>query len=259
MYICKVQNLFYFFMRYQGSKLKLKKILKSIIESNLSKDTTYVEPFMGGCNSLAYIDHNKKLGIDFNSYIVALWQSIKNGTFNIPKALSEDEYYEIKNDYLNKGKTYPDSMIGYVGMACSYGGGWWNGYARYNEKKKEDHILEAYNGTQKQIKEFKHLDSTDFIYGSYDTVEIPAKSFIYCDPPYQDTKKYESDFDNFKFWEWCRKQVSEGHKVLVSEYNAPKDFVCIWEKTMQDGMGNNKNKKVERLFIHKSQKRGFIL
>ena len=50
---------------------------------------------------------------------------------------------------------------------------------------------------------------------------------------------------------------------MVSEYNAPSDFICIWEKTRKDGMGTTKTggmqkTKIEKVFIHKSQIHDFV-
>lgn len=240
-------------MRYQGSKKKISNVIKKIVESNIANDEWYVEPFVGGCNSFSCINHIKKVGCDTNKYIIALWREIQKGTFIAPKCVTELLYNDIKKDYVEQTNIYPDSLIGYVGFACSYGSGWWNGYAHFNEKKKENHILEARNGLINQVFNFKGLHNSIFLNINYEDIILTENSFIYCDPPYQNTKKYVNDFDNKKFWEWCRKQVYNGHKVLVSEYNAPEDFVCIWKQEMQDGMSSINNKKVEKLFIHASQ------
>jgi len=57
------------------------------------------------------------------------------------------------------------------------------------------------------------------------------------------------------FWEWCRNKTKEGHKVFISEYNAPEDFKCIWEKESSNNMsvnhtGHIMKKVIERLFIY---------
>ena len=63
------------------------------------------------------------------------------------------------------------------------------------------------------------------------------------------------NFDNDKFWKWAEGEVKKGNKVIVSEYTAPKDWVCIWSKNMQDGMNSDSTKrKIEKIFVHKSQK-----
>lgn len=240
-------------MRYQGSKAKIAKYILPIITKNLTCDKWYVEPFMGGCNTLALVDTSKKIGNDFNKYVVEMWNAFKRGEKplrNVPSEL----YYAIKESYETEDGKYADWIIGYVGNACSYGGGWWNGYAKYNPKKHENHVLEAYNGTMRQINNFKYLETTNFVYGSYDEMEIPNNSIIYCDPPYALTKKYESDFDNEAFWEWCRKiKKDKNCELYISEYTAPADFKCIWQMKRKDGMGTYKkgqkqNIKVEKLF-----------
>ena len=41
----------------------------------------------------------------------------------------------------------------------------------------------------------------------------------------------------------------KGHKVFVSEYNAPKDFVCVWERQVTNSMNPKITyKPIERLF-----------
>lgn len=242
-------------MRYQGSKFKMRKVLKNTIEPLIKSNTIYFEPFMGGCNSLAYINAPLKMGYDINKYVVALWRGLKDGTFKVPQALTEEEYYDVKKDWQEHGGKYSDAYIGYISMCCSYGSGFWNGYAKYNPKKNEDHIKEAYNGIMKQLDNFVGMDRTYFYNASYEDFDGDSQDhyFIYCDPPYQGTKRYEDDFNTDKFWEWCRKMIDYGHTVLVSEYQAPDDFIEIWSKEMQDGMGDSSKKKVEKMFVHKSQ------
>lgn len=240
-------------MRYQGSKYRMRNILREVIESHLTADTTYVEPFAGGCNSLAYINAEKKIASDTNKYMIALWSEIKAGTFQFPETVSEEMYYDVKRCYLEGTGKYSDATIGYVATTCSYGGSWFAGYAHYNAKKHEDHVKEAKNGLLKQITNFINLESTTFRYCGYNELDIPENSFIYCDPPYAETKKYTNDFDNHAFYQWCRDMINQGHIILISEYSAPHDFIMIWEKEMQDGMGSVNKKKTEKLFVHQSQ------
>lgn len=48
----------------------------------------------------------------------------------------------------------------------------------------------------------------------------------------------------------------DGHKVFVSEYTAPDDFVCVWSKQVNNSLTKDTGSKkgVECLFIHKSQR-----
>lgn len=47
--------------------------------------------------------------------------------------------------------------------------------------------------------------------------------------------------------------TAEGHDVLISEYNAPNDFVCVWQKGINMNLSGCKGKTaVEKLFVHES-------
>ena len=75
---------------------------------------------------------------------------------------------------------------------------------------------------------------------------------VYCDPPYAGTLKYDGrEFDHEAFWEWVR---TRDYPVYVSEYNAPDDFVCVWEKGVPKKMAGGRTAKqraIEHLYIHR--------
>ena len=268
---------------YQGSKSRFMKVLKPLIENNLDEGMTYIEPFGGGMNSFTPINASKKIANDVNEYNIALWLLLKEQGFNGVETewseylniLSNCEdkpngpnylqaralYSDMKKDCLSGGGKYPKALLGFVAYACSFGGGWWNGFIGYNEKKGENYVKEAIRGLKKHIDSAVNMENSDFLHGNYEGIEIPDNAFVYCDPPYANTKKYANDFDNERFWGWCRNliETKENIKLLISEYNAPEDFVCIWSKGVQDSMGNNTMSKNEKLFIHNSQVSKFDL
>jgi len=247
-------------MRYSGSKARIAKDILPIITKNLTSDKLYIEPFVGGCNTFGFVDHPNKIGIDVNGYVISMWEHFKNGG-QPPKEVSK-ELYQLLCDIANGTDMRLclryGWLIGYVLNSCSYGSAWMNGYAKANEKRGENHVLEAYNNMMSHIKNFKWLNESKFITGSYETAEFVLhgkNAVIYCDPPYQNTKGYVNDFDNDMFWEWVRKMSVKGHEVYVSEYSAPSDFKCIWQKTLKDGMpkkqfGDKQKDKIEKLFIY---------
>lgn len=252
-------------MRYCGSKARFMKELAPILMEHVNDETTFIDCFMGGANVISYIEHDKKVGIELNKYVYALWgflkyKVLKDGATkeDLHKLLvcDRDTYNKVKESYVNQDHVYPDWYIGFVGTCCSYGGAWMNGYAAYNPKKGEDHIKEAVNGLLKQLFSFKSLKHTIFVNCSYDKLlKYPKDCVIYCDPPYAMTKKYESDFDHAKFWDWVRMMSKrKGTYVYVSEYEAPDDFKCIWQKEKKDGMGSSVNgiskTKIEKLFVY---------
>lgn len=103
--------------------------------------------------------------------------------------------------------------------------------------------------------QIEKLKNVIFINKDYKNLDIPSNSLIYCDPPYQNTSAYKNveDFNHKEFWQWCRDKVKEGHIVFVSEYNAPEDFYCIWEKEIgsslsANGKSGGRKQSIEKLF-----------
>ena len=82
---------------------------------------------------------------------------------------------------------------------------------------------------------------------SYENVEIPENSVIYCDIPYRNTNKYKNEFDYDKFYNWCR---SLKQTVYISEYQMPDDFIesAKFQKTCHLSATNNKRQTIEKLF-----------
>lgn len=256
-------------MRYQGSKRRFMKEIAPILEKHISTHTKFYDLFGGGMNVVSAIDSKyEKVANEFNFYVCSMWKHIQKNVImygiercmdGLPNNVSETTYYNAKDAYLNNDTSvFPAYLIGFIGSACSYGGGWFNGYARFNPNKNEDHIKEAWNGIKKQVMEWKGgISNTNFIYGSYENVMIDDEypQILYCDIPYEATKKYENDFDHKAFWEWAEKMAKKGHYVYVSEYTAPSTWDCLWEKVKKDGMGTtkegNKQKiKTEKIFIY---------
>jgi len=230
-----------------GSKNRIAKEIIPIITKDLKSDQYYVEPFVGGCNMIDKVNHSLKIGADNNQYLIAMWKALQKG-WNPPMQVSKIGYDDVKLDFKTNSDKYPDYLKGYVGFICSFRSKWWGGYAKANDKN--DYIGSA---SRNVVKQTPNIMDVDFYSGSYDSLLIPNNSIIYCDPPYANTTKYNKDsFDSIKFWQWCRDKVKEGHKVFISEYNAPDDFVCIWEKEISSNLGNSSKTAIEKLFVHKT-------
>ena len=231
------------------------KYLLPILTKDMDENTLFVDLFGGGMNVVCEIPSEPKIAVDYNKYVIALWKELQeNGMNNIPTEVSEEMYNDIKSDYINHTNKYEDYIIGYVGTCCSFGGSWFNGYARFNPNKNEDHIKEAYNGLKKQVENFIGLKNTVFLHSSYDRVLTHKKDNVYCDPPNGMRKCYISYFNNDAFWEWAREASKKVKKLYISEYDAPSDFKCIWQMDKKDSLGTQKGKKqntkVEKLFVY---------
>lgn len=236
-------------MKYMGSKSRLSKYIAPII-NNLIKENnidTYIEPFVGGCNMIEHIKCKNKIGYDNNEYLIEMWSKLKQGWIP-PNELTKDEYNDIKN---NKD-SFPKEMVAIAGLCATYNSKWFGGYAGIVHTKintVRDYYGEAIRNILKQI---NNLKDVEFHCDSYKNLFF-KHTLIYCDPPYQGTTAYSTskNFDYDVYWnkvrEWSKQNI-----VLCSEYNAPNDFICIYEKTLTTTLDKNSRKKdTEKLFIHK--------
>ena len=140
---------------------------------------------------------------------------------------------------------------GYAGFAFSYSGKWLGGWCR-DGRNQRDYVAESYRNA---LKQHPKLQGVELLNNSYDDLIIPPNSIIYCDPPYQGTTKYKNSFDHSRFWQWCRQKAKEGHIVFVSEYNAPDDFECLWEREINSSLTKDTGSKkgIEKLFKYTTE------
>ena len=123
--------------------------------------------------------------------------------------------------------------------------------------KKPDCFAQAYitkiTNQVSTVSQIKQLEPNWIFHNQYFAEIIPLATendIIYCDPPYEGTTKYKDDFNHVVFWQWCRDMASKGHIIFVSEYNAPNDFECVWQKEIVSSLTQDTGSKkaVEKLF-----------
>lgn len=238
-------------MKYMGSKNRIAKdILPIILKDRISEKQYYVEPFCGGCNLIDKVKGNR-IASDINKDLINLLIGLQNGWF--PK-----ETY-TKNDYINakNGLNKCPVETGYISINCSYSGKYWGRFAGKSITKQglRDYTNESYKNI---IKQTPNLKGIEFYNLSYDKLNIPNNSIIYCDIPYKDTYSkiegyYTNNFNYENFYNWCKYMKEQGHQIFVSEYNMPDDFICVWQKEVSSSLsangkiGGNKI-SVEKLF-----------
>lgn len=233
-------------MKYMGSKSRIAKEILPVILKDRKESQAYIEPFVGGANMIEHVS-GVRIGNDNNKYLISMWIALQNGWIP-PIEVSKEDYQKV----LDNKDAHLDSFIGWCGFNCSYSGKFLSGYAGKTKTKMgtvRDYQAEAHRNISKQL---PNLQGVKFTYGSYLELEIPPESIIYCDPPYAGTSKYKTgDFDHDSFWKWCDEQVSKGHKVFVSEYNAPEDWKCIWQKEMKSSLSANGKQGGSKVSIEK--------
>jgi DNA adenine methylase len=229
-------------MKYMGSKNRIAKHILPIMLEYKTEDMTWVEPFVGGANMIDKVK-GKRIGADINPYLIDALIAIRDCVSDLPK--NNKEFTE--EDYKALRKTDDYKYKGFAGFSFSYSGKWLGGWCR-DGLNKRDYVNESYKNA---IKQSPNLQSLKLIQSSYD--ELPLNSdncLIYCDPPYQGTTSYKDSFDHNRFWNWCREMNYRGHKVFVSEYNAPDDFKCVWQKEIVSSLTQDTGSKkaIEKLF-----------
>lgn len=221
-------------MKYVGSKNRIAKYILPIMLAERG-DKPWVEPFVGGGNIIDKVK-GERYGYDINIDAINALITIRDSIDSIAKNDTEftEQDYKLTND-------------SFAGFAYSYGAKWRGGWRR-DKAGKRDYIAEAYRNALKQhpLLQGVHLECR-----SYDSLIFSKPSLIYCDPPYAGTTKYSTgSFSHDHFWQWCRDQKNLGHTIFISEYSAPSDFKCLWEKEIVSSLTKNTGSKkgVERLF-----------
>lgn len=246
-------------MQYRGSKNKIASQLLPVILEDRMPGQYYVEPFMGGGNMIDKVE-GLRIGNDLNYHLIEMWKALQNGWIP-PDNISEEEY-----NYLKHTQDIEDpALVAFAGFCCSFSGKFFRGFAR-----DKDYVNYALRGKNALLKQLPNMLSVNLFSIDYQALHIPPRSIIYCDPPYRGTEGYkmpikESDkeyrltglgviFDHEIFWEWCRQKSREGHKVYISEYSAPDDFLCIKSIEHYTPMAKKeKGKRIEKLFIFEEQ------
>lgn len=235
-------------MKYMGSKNRVANEILPIILKDRKENQWYIEPFCGGLGTFDKVNGNR-IGADKNKYLIAMWKGLQDNR-DKPMKIPKELYSKARTEY-NSGTNieFDDFMIGWIGWMGSFNGRFFDG--GYSGKTStRDYVDEQIRNTLKQV---ELLKGAIFVSGDYSDLEIYENSIIYCDIPYKGTKQYSTskNFNHDKFWQWCRDVTKQGHKVFISEYQAPDDFICVWSKEVTNSMNTTLTyKPVERLFVY---------
>lgn len=158
---------------------------------------------------------------------------------------------EFYNDVKNGQEKYPSHIVGLCGFCATYNAKWFGGYAGI-VKTKINTLRNYYEEAVRNVlKQAPDIQDVIFRCADYNILHI-ENSVIYCDPPYQGTTKYKDNFNHDEYWDWVRK-MSKNNIIICSEYKAPDDFECIWEKELTTTLDkNSRSSVVEKLFVYKS-------
>ena len=181
---------------------------------------------------------------DNHKYLIELLKAVQKGY--VPPTIVTEEQYK----YVKEHKDEDPALTGFVGIACSFGGKWFAGYARNYCGRNY-----AREGKDSLLRDMRTLMNAELLCEDYQNVLLPDGCVVYADPPYKDTTNYRNiKFDSDMFWQYARNVSLSGHLMYISEQTAPIDFIPIWQKTITRTLDYNKSnqfKATEKLFIHK--------
>ena len=195
------------------------------------------------------IKHYNRIGCDIHKELIALWNKAKNDVDSIPDEISEEEYKMVKNNKSN----YEDWYVGLVGFCATFGAKYFGGYARVKQGNR-NMPKEGIKNLKKQAPLLKDIE-----FKCCNFLDLPKDKIkgyvIYCDIPYKGTTKYKTNpFPYEEFYEWAN-EMAKHNTVLISEYDMPSNFKCIWKKHTKVNFDSNRtegdksNIRTEKLFL----------
>lgn len=225
-------------MHYFVGKFRTSSKIAEVLNS--FHPTTYYEPFCGGLWVTVKVVADRYILSDNNQALITLYQSLANGWVP-PDEVSESDYqwYRLTQDPT-------DPMTAFVGIGCSFSAKWFGGYARGHANKGYAHTAKRSLKAKLDVLSRRRVS---YSYTDFKCIVPTTGSLIYCDPPYLNTTNGYSS-SAIEFWETMR-MWSESCTVVISEYQAPDDFICVAEfPTMAEIRGKTgRDPRIERLFM----------
>lgn len=241
-------------MNYMGSKASISSGIVPIIQKCImfSGYDHYIEPFVGGANIIEHIKCSTRVGADINRYLISLLRYAQlHEISDFPEDITYEEYCSVRDAFNVKSAKYEDWYVGCVGFLASFNGRFFDGgFAKphYSDGQHREPYKEHLRNLMKQ-----NLSGIDFIRCDYKSFSNISNHVVYCDPPYANTKDYNGnkDFDSDEFWDFVRK-LSDSNIVLISEQNAPKDFIEIWSQDVKRQINTSDDKFTvsEKLYVY---------
>lgn len=232
-------------MVYMGSKNKLSKYLKPLIEGFLKQGMIYVEPFVGGANMIDKIEWDHKFGYDLNKCIIAL---MRYGAYQAKLSYNNNKEFKRLRELYKQGIASP--KIGFAGLMCQLG----KFYSSYQkDKEKRDQLR---RNIEKQFSNPLFFN-TEFDYKNYKDLNL-KDAVIYCDPPYPDTTQYniKEKFNYDHFLSKCEEWFNDGNIVLLSGNFVPNhNWRVLFEKDYTYNMYDRRREVKELLMLYEPKKR----
>lgn len=241
-------------MRYVGGKGRIAGRIASVILSRTPDRVAYLEPFVGGASvteKMAPYFPECQAG-DISSDLILMWQALQDGWVP-PDAISVSEYYELM-------ASAPSALRGLAGFGGSFGGRWFEGYARGGFRASGEPRNHFGESARSVVRSSALMTNVRFRCCQYWEWEPAPGTVIYCDPPYlNDVKGWGGKrpeffiFDSDKFWDVAAGWARNGSYVFVSEYSAPGKWEQVAEFSHRLSLlrpEHGREARIERLFSY---------
>ena len=243
-------------MVYQGSKNRLAKYIVPILQQYIEENniTTFIDPFCGGANIVDKIKCENRIASDYNEDLIALlkYAQSDNDLTIAPNECSFEHYADVRSNRTT-GK-YSQEYVALIGYCASYGGRYFDGGYGRDSKGGRSIYSERIANLKEQAPKLNEIKFSCKDYKEYLNMNL-KNTLLYLDPPYKNTKQYSKQNINYEeFYDFCR-ELSKDNIVIISEYNMPDDFVCIWKKerkVLQKSDRVTGDKATEKLFTCKT-------
>lgn len=236
-----------------GGKGRIAKDLSTfILETSFGRET-YIEPFVGGGAMAAKMGNHFDTAIyaDIHPDLVMMWEATLNQGWEPPTNVSYDLYQKLRYTEHNS------PLRGFVGFGGSFGGRWFEGYARGGKNangEPRNHQAESARAVLKDAATMRARHRTLTFCADALQLQVIGDEVIYCDPPYAGTKNYSrtAPFDHEAFWKKAQEWAEAGAEVYVSSYEAPEGWVSVWSQPLRSSVrvgSEDRHVATERLFM----------
>ena len=238
-------------MPYPGSKAKRSGFLLHVLNAPCFDGWDYVEPFLGMAHVLRRVERKRRYtASDANPLLMCLLRAVQRG--DALPTVSRERYAQLRR---REGEVTVERS---VAAFSTFRGKEWGGYVdRYTRRGgRVDDVAGARERYYALLRENAQFARAELACCDYrDHPSPPDATLVYCDPPYRGVSGYSLPFDHDAFWATATRWSREGRGVvLVSEYAAPDDWVCVASqpKLRVFSGGDRSAPRVERLFVHAS-------
>jgi len=243
-------------LRYPGGKTKLFPYVQKILDVNNLHNTTYVEPFAGGCGlAISLLKNNLVQDIIINDYdyaIYAFWYSVLHDTDQFCERIQNinidvDQWDIQRKIYLNQGQ---NTLLN-VGFASFFlnrtnRSGIINGGIIGGREQNSEYTIDCrFNKTNliRKIKEIASYSDRIQLYNKdvFDLiddviVQMPiSNTFIYFDPPYvKKGKQLYKNFFDLRGHANLRDSITNIGQKWLTTYDHTDEIAILYQNYQQD-------------------------